>query len=137
MLDIQTIHHVSLPVTDLERARRFYEDVLGLTKIERPNFPFPGAWYAAGDRHVHLIVSERQTFREGKSVDSRDIHFAIRVKSYQQALEYLRSKGYRTDSGDDLRRTRENPHGTAGFPQIYILDPDRNLIEINAERLDQ
>ena len=25
------------------------------------------------------------------------------------------------------------PHATAGFPQIYILDPDRNMIEINAE----
>jgi hypothetical protein len=29
-----------------------------------------------------------------------------------------------------------NPTGKAGFPQIYLLDPDRNLIEINAERLD-
>jgi hypothetical protein len=25
---------------------------------------------------------------------------------------------------------------TAGFPQLYILDPDRHVIEINAERLD-
>ena len=25
---------------------------------------------------------------------------------------------------------------TAGFPQIYILDPDRNVIEINAAALD-
>jgi len=31
---------------------------------------------------------------------------------------------------------RENPTGKAGFPQLYILDPDRNVIELNAERLD-
>ena len=29
-----------------------------------------------------------------------------------------------------------NPHATAGFPQIYILDPDRHVIEVNAEFLD-
>jgi len=29
-----------------------------------------------------------------------------------------------------------NPRATAGFPQIYILDPDRHVIEINAAHLD-
>jgi len=33
-------------------------------------------------------------------------------------------------------KMRTNPHATAGFPQIYILDPDRNVIEINAQELD-
>jgi glyoxylase I family protein len=28
------------------------------------------------------------------------------------------------------------PHATEGFPQIYILDPDRHVIEINADQLD-
>jgi hypothetical protein len=23
-----------------------------------------------------------------------------------------------------------------GYPQLYLLDPDRHLIEVNAERLD-
>jgi hypothetical protein len=27
-------------------------------------------------------------------------------------------------------------HPTGGFPQIYILDPDRHVIEINAKKLD-
>jgi hypothetical protein len=31
---------------------------------------------------------------------------------------------------------KESPDATAGFPQLYILDPDRNVIELNAERLD-
>jgi hypothetical protein len=33
-------------------------------------------------------------------------------------------------------RIRVQPQATAGFPQIYILDPDRHVIEINAEKLD-
>jgi hypothetical protein len=49
----------------------------------------------------------------------------------------LRSKGYREDAGDDpFQRMILQPQATAGFPQIYILDPDRNVIEINAARLD-
>jgi hypothetical protein len=28
------------------------------------------------------------------------------------------------------------PKPTAGYPQIYIIDPDRHVIEINAEALD-
>ena len=136
MLDIESIHHVSLPVTDIERSRAFYEDVLGLREVPRPPFPFPGKWYEVGDRHLHLIVGERSTLRVGKGIDSHDIHFAIRVRSYRRALEHLRDRGYRSDAEDDLRRVRENPSGRAGFPQLYVLDPDRNVIEINAAALD-
>ena len=136
MLDIETIHHVSLPITELERSQAFYRDVLGLRALTRPPFPFPGAWYQVGDRVLHLIVGEHSTLRDGKGIDSHDIHFAIRVRSYRQALEHLRALGYRTDADDEQRRMREHPTGQAGFPQIYILDPDRNVIEINAAVLD-
>jgi len=136
MLHVETIHHVSLPVTDLERAKAFYRDVVELQEIPRPPFDFPGAWYQLGDRQLHLIAGEHSTFRAGKGIDSRDTHFAIRVGSYRAALQHLESKGYRRDAADELRRVRANPTNKSGLPQIHILDPDRNVIEINAERLD-
>ena len=136
MLDIERIHHVSLPVTDLARSREFYGEVLGLLELPRPPFPFPGAWYQLGDGQLHLIVAERPTLRVGKGIDSHDIHVAIRVRSYRQALDHLRARGYRSDAEDELRRMRENPNARAGFPQLYILDPDRHVIEINAAALD-
>ena len=43
------LHHFSLPVTDLERSRRFYHEILGLREITRPPFDFPGVWFAVGD----------------------------------------------------------------------------------------
>ena len=49
-------HHMSFPVKDLDRSRRFYEDVLGLRTIPRPDMgSLGGVWYAAGDCEVHLI----------------------------------------------------------------------------------
>lgn len=131
------IHHVALTVTDLERSRKFYRDVLALEEIPRPPFNFPGAWFQLGEsQHVHLIVHDRATFR-GKPLDTRDVHFAIRVPNYRAAVEFLRARGYREDAGaDDPFRMVLQPHPTAGFPQIYICDPDRHVIEINSARLD-
>jgi glyoxylase I family protein len=135
--DTSTIHHVSLPVSDLERSKQFYGEILRLQEIERPAFDFPGAWYQVGNDQLHLIVHDRSTFREGKGVDSRDIHFAVRVPSFREALEFLESKKYSSDAEDlDPMKMKVSERAKAGFPQIYILDPDRNVIEINAERLD-
>jgi catechol 2,3-dioxygenase-like lactoylglutathione lyase family enzyme len=112
---------------------------LGLEEIARPPFSFPGAWFQVGGpgHHVHLIVHEGATTRGAKAIDTRDIHFALRVRSFQEALERLNALGYREDAAlEDPLRMIVNRHATAGFPQIYVLDPDHNVIEINAERLD-
>lgn len=137
-VEIQLLHHVSITVSDLDRSKLFYTEVLRLTEIARPPFPFPGAWFQIGEnQHVHLIVHDGATFRGKKGIDTRDIHFAVRVRSYREAVEYLRSRGYSEEGDDlDLKKMKLQPHATAGFPQIYILDPDRHVIEINAERLD-
>jgi catechol 2,3-dioxygenase-like lactoylglutathione lyase family enzyme len=147
MLKIGTLHHVSLPVSNIEVAREFYRDVLGLEEDPgRPDFPFKGAWFKLGDRTLHLIVptpGEHPTYRTDKAIDSHDAHFAIRVPRFSDAIAYLESKGFRrtadrhpVPTAADPRPMRVNEAGRAGFPQIYILDPDRNVIEINAERED-
>jgi glyoxylase I family protein len=134
---IESLHHVSLPVTDLARSEHFYEQILGLDKLERPAFDFPGAWFQVGAcQQLHLIVHPNQTFRTGKGIDTRDIHFAVRVASYRETLGYLRSQGYEEESADEFHRIKLQPKALAGFPQMYILDPDRHVIEINAAVLD-
>jgi catechol 2,3-dioxygenase-like lactoylglutathione lyase family enzyme len=134
-MDAESLHHVTLPVTDLERSKDFYREILRLQEIARPPFNHPGAWFGVGPSHLHLTVTENPTLRDGKELDSGDVHFAVRVRSYREALDFLRSKGYAEDA-DGLKRIKVSPHATAGFPQLYILDPDRHVIEVNAERLD-
>jgi catechol 2,3-dioxygenase-like lactoylglutathione lyase family enzyme len=76
MLNTGTLHHVSLPVSDIDRAKAFYGEVLGLEEDRnRPDFDFKGAWYNVGDRKFHLIVAntgEHPTFRFSKAIDSHD-----------------------------------------------------------------
>lgn len=136
-MDIDCLHHVALPCSDLERSRRFYREVLGLAEIPRPALPVAGAWFRVGGRQeLHLVVGDPQaTFRRTKGMDTNDIHFALQVASHTQALEALRAKGYREDlSPDDLMGIRTSTR--VGYPQIYLLDPDRNIIEINAASAD-
>ncbi|OXM87675.1 VOC family protein [Paenibacillus rigui] len=125
---IQGIHHVSLIVRDLDRAKAFYGNVLGLKAIERPPFDFPGAWYAVGpNQQLHLIVHQGETLRQG-GIDTRDGHFAIRVASFKETRGWLERQGVPFEA---------RPHAKAGFPQIYVLDPDHNVIELNADQLDE
>ena len=136
-MQITAIHHTALTVTDLEQSRKFYREILSVKEIPRPPFNFPGAWFQLGDtQEVHLIVHDRATFRR-KPLDTRDVHFALRVPSYRAAVDFLHTKGYREDADpDDPCFMVLQPHATAGYPQIYICDPDRHVIEINSARLD-
>jgi catechol 2,3-dioxygenase-like lactoylglutathione lyase family enzyme len=127
ILTVQRIHHTAVIVTDVERAKRFYGGVLGLQEIPRPDFPFGGAWYAVGaNQELHLIVyPEAQATRGSTTIDPRDGHFAMRVASYSAALEHLRRHGI---------ACRELPANLTPYAQIYVTDPDGNVIELNADR---
>jgi catechol 2,3-dioxygenase-like lactoylglutathione lyase family enzyme len=135
-MEITAVHHIALTVTDIERSRKFYHEILSIAEIPRPPFNFPGAWFQLGGaQQLHLIVHDCATLRD-KPIDPRDVHFAVRVPGYYAAVEFLRGKGYREDADrNDPYCMILEPHPTAGFPQIYICDPDRHVIEINSASL--
>ncbi|EKN69774.1 hypothetical protein BABA_08281 [Neobacillus bataviensis LMG 21833] len=124
----ELLHHVSLTVTDLERAKHFYSEILCLKELERPPFDFAGAWYKIGNQQLHLIVlPTSQTIRKEKHLSSREGHFALRIKSYNDTLYWLKQHGI---------ATLEKPHSASGFAQIFCADPDGNLIELNVDQKD-
>lgn len=109
------VHHVSLNVDDVDTAGRFYQDVLGLEVLPRPDFGFPGLWLRAQDQEVHLIQVENHAAPDGQ-------HFALRVEDLDGALAELNQKGV------DTRGPYEIPNVGR---QAFLKDPAGNLIELN------
>ncbi len=113
------LHHVSIDVTDVEAAVRFYVDHLGLVELDRPDIGIPGAWLGAGDQQVHLLGVEE--------VDpSPSAHLALQVADLDEVVTEL------SDAGLRVRRSS----GIDGIArQAFVHDPDRNLVELH-QRLD-
>jgi catechol 2,3-dioxygenase-like lactoylglutathione lyase family enzyme len=132
-MQVQAIHHVAIATRDLQRSLAFYRGVLGLTPAPRPNFPVDGAWLDMGSTQVHLVVPPEATFRTNSKIDANDGHFALRVEHFGAALDHLIQHGYAEDAPEESgRRLLVRRHGPAGFPQVYLLDPDGHVVEINA-----
>ena len=111
------VHHVSINVDDVDAAQRFYCDVLGLeARRDRPDFPFGGAWLAAGGQQVHLI--------EGKSPPGLGQHFALLVDDLEATVSELRGRGVEVSD--------PKPVGTSR--QAFVTDPAGNLVELHQAR---
>ena len=126
-LNVKTIDHVTLVVKDLEQSRKFYEDLLGMQAIGRPDFGFAGLWFESGTRQIHLVLETPESGPAGLppfegTHPSRGLHFAFEVESCDEAAEQLTDMKIPIVAGPKSR-----PDGAR---QLYIHDPDGHLVEI-------
>jgi len=78
--NILCIHHSSLLVADTQASLKFYCDILGLKQLERPDFPYAGAWLDLGLQQLHLIELENPDPTTGRPEHGgRDRHVAFHV----------------------------------------------------------
>src|SRR5438105_3013602 len=91
-------HHAGFLVTDVERAAAFYENVLGLKPLARPDLGFPGKWYDLLNGHqLHLMsVAEMPTHAEPPR---HDRHLALSVPDVDATEERLRAQGIALNYG--------------------------------------
>lgn len=126
------LHHVSLAVTDMERSRQFYQEMFGLVRLDRPPFDSVGAWLGIGPLQVHLVEYAAGTFRSESNASTLDSHFAFNTADFEEFIAHATTLGFREDAAaGDPKRLMMRRHGPAGFPQVYLLDPDNNIIEVN------
>lgn len=111
---VTKLDHVSVLITDLERSRHFYRDLLGLTPIHKPRtFDFEVLWFDLGDHHLHCLLKDKPDTMSPR-------HFALRVSDVESARRYCKELGLA------VQETTPIP----GADRFFIHDPDGNRIEI-------
>jgi len=118
MIGIRSIAFTSYPVTDLARARGFYEQILGLkyeTGFERDGMGFAEYQIAGGYFSILNGAPNWKPSDHGPAI-------AFEVEDFDAAIASLREQGV--------------PFAVEPFPtnvcyMALILDPDRNQIIIH------
>ncbi|MFL5759951.1 MAG: VOC family protein [Thermomicrobiales bacterium] len=116
------IGHISLGVSDLDRAVRFYRDVLGFD-LRHADKAF--AYFSASD-YYHTIVLKAVESAGDAALSERSIglqHFALNYperRDLAAALTRVLDHGWSIDAAAD--------YGT--HEAIYLRDPDCNGIEL-------
>jgi catechol 2,3-dioxygenase-like lactoylglutathione lyase family enzyme len=118
---------------DPERSAEFYQSIFGLARLARPAFSIKGVWLDCGPSlQLHLTKHPSGHFRT-RGLDNNDVHFAFRTEDFEAIRGRLLAAGFREDAAeDDVKRILVNRSGVAGFLQLYIMDPDRHIIEVNS-----
>jgi len=129
MFRIRQIDHVVLRVADVERAMRFYMDVLGC-ELEKVQEGIGLYQLRAGSSLIDLVPVDGELGRmggaapgaEGRNLD----HLCLSIEPFDggELLDYLRAKG--CDPGPV--ESRYGAEGTG--PSIYVTDPEGNVVEL-------
>ena len=133
-IKVLELHHHGIRMgkedDDVEKARAFYGDVLGLeTDVGRPKIPgIPGFWMYVGEgentAQIHLMgaVGMSPVARSEKE-DPTHPHVALAVEDIQEAKRDLDARGIWYWQIEGLVGQ--------GSDQIFVRDPFDNVIELH------
>src|SRR5690242_16647355 len=131
-MPITGINHYLVVSKNLERSKKFYQDVLGLKIADRPDFGFPGYWLKTGeDICVHLASQAPNRIRDrfllkkhpkGTTGSGSVDHIAFLAKDPYEVRKRIRKNKVEM-------HFRSFPD--AKLFQIFLKDPDDVTIELN------
>jgi len=121
-----TLQHTTVVVSNFEKSKAFYTEILGLKDLHAVGLPKNQMFLSLGN-NLELHVGEV----EGVEIRPSNFnHFAISTNDLDGYLKYLESKGvmYYSLGGKQKKfiQTRKD-----GVRQTFIQDPDGYWIEIN------
>ena len=113
----------TIAVRDLERARAFYEDTLGLTSVQEDQ---GGVVYKSGNSVVLVYPSEYAGTNQATAAS-----WAV-GDDFDAIVDDLRSKGVSFEHYDDLPdTTREGDvHMFGDMKGVWFKDPDGNILSL-------
>ena len=113
------IHHASVLVADTAKALAFYEGILGLEPLPRPDLGYPGAWLGVGAHQIHLLELPNPDPVSGRPTHGgRDRRLALSTSDIATVRDRLAAAGVGyTES-------------RSGRQALFCRDPDGNALEI-------
>ena len=117
---VTALLHAGLLVSDLARARVFYESVLQLTRDpNRPDLPYPGEWYDLGNgQQLHLMRLDNPDVASVRPEHGgRDRHIALGVSNIEALKSRLDAAGVKYTASK------------SGRAALFCRDPDANPLE--------
>ena len=121
----------TLPVSDMESARRFYEGVLGLTPAQMMPEDAPGAiLYSSGGSMVLVYVSEFVGTNQATAAT-----WAV-GDDFDAIVQGLRDKGVSFERYDNLPDTTRDGdvHSFGDLKSVWFRDPDGNILNVGNAR---
>ncbi len=118
---IKGLDHVVLRVADLDRALRFYCEVLGCTE-ERRLESIGLVQLRAGASLIDLVTADGAPEVAGGNMD----HFCLRIEPFDEAALRAHLAAHSVEVGEVARRYGAEGHG----PSLYRQDPDGNTVEL-------
>lgn len=112
--------HVSIIVKDAEKSLAFYQELLDVKLLDRPNLGFPGYWVdllAGQSLHIMQLDNPNQDTQRPEH-GGRDYHFALRVDSIEECIAMLDAKGLSYSKSKSGRKA------------LFIKDLDNNAFEL-------
>jgi catechol 2,3-dioxygenase-like lactoylglutathione lyase family enzyme len=150
MFTVTRMNHIGVPVSDLERSVKWYEDVLGIAAngvtisadnaalgavVEVENPAMRAVFALAGDNVLlELIQYDRPAPKpfEGRNCDVGVMHLCFEVDDMDTAVRHLRERGVHLNA-DAVRLTGGDgidPGELAGTRILYLRDPDGIQLEL-------
>jgi catechol 2,3-dioxygenase-like lactoylglutathione lyase family enzyme len=128
---IAALDHVVLRVRDLERATRFYRDVLGCP-VEKWQEELGLLQLRAGSALIDLVTLDGKLGREGGAgpgAEGHNVdHFCLRLSRFDEPALRAHLAAHGIEAGQTVQRYGAEGDG----PSIYLKDPDGNTVELKA-----
>ncbi|HWO42503.1 MAG TPA: VOC family protein [Candidatus Eisenbacteria bacterium] len=127
MVKTKGIYHIGIPVNDVDRAVKFYTEILGM-KVAKLNRDDMGgrlkrADLRSGDGMVVLFQRPKPIDKNALEEDGASHHaFVVDQDDFELAVKKMKDWGVKIHSVP----TVERPSGR-GF---YFFDPDGNLLQL-------
>jgi len=131
-MPVTSLNHYLIVSKNLERSKKFYQQVLGLDLAERPDFGFPGYWLKTGDNIcVHLASQNPNQIRDKFLLKKHP-----RGTNGSGSVDHIAFLAHNPEAvRDRIKRNKVEMH-VRSFPdaklfQIFLKDPDSVTIELN------